>query len=117
MRIYIDPCFLSVVQPTRAFEATSTGTEVTSRTSRLARPPLALPGGIANESTLNPIRPNNGEVGEPVLSEDVASVQEQEEIVEEITEGAGGADEVRAEADEEVRKRKPAARRHTPTRA
>ena len=35
---------------------------------------------------LNPIRPNDGEVSEPVLSEDVASVQKQEENMEEITE-------------------------------
>ena len=45
---------------------------------------------------MNPIRPNDGEVSEPVLSEDVASVQKQEENMEEITEGVEGADGVRA---------------------
>ena len=44
---------------------------------------------------LNPIRPNDGEVSEPVLSEDVASVQKQEEKLEEITESVGDADGVR----------------------
>ena len=52
-----------------------------------------------------------------MLSEDVSSVQKQEDHMEEITEGAEGADGVRAEADEDVRKPKPAARPHTPTRA
>ena len=52
-----------------------------------------------------------------MLSEDVSSVQKQEENMEEITKGAEGADGVRAEADEGVRKPKPVARPHTPTRA
>ena len=45
------------------------------------------------------------------------SVQKQEDNMEEITEGAEGADGVCAEADEDVRKPKPAARPHIPTRA
>ena len=65
---------------------------------------------------MNPKIPNDGEVSQPVLSEDVASVQKQEENMEEITESVGDADGVRAEADEDVRRPKPAARPHTPRR-
>ena len=52
-----------------------------------------------------------------MLSEDVSSVQKQEENMEDITEGVEGVNGVRAEADEDVRRPKPAARPHTPTRA
>ena len=63
--------------------------------------------------SLNPIRPNNGEVSDIV----------QEELAETVAGQAGGttdgdrkSDESRAEVDEEVRKPKPAVRPHTPTR-
>ena len=66
-------------------------------------------------TTLDLIRPDNGRVGDDMPSGDVEAVQVQEEIGD--TEGIEDADESRAEAEEEVRRPKLAARPYTPTRA
>ena len=71
--------------------------------------------GIATR-ILDPIRPQHGELGDDIKSGDMASVQGQAEIKEK-SEGIEDAEIDRAEADEEVRKPKPAARPYTPTRA
>ena len=64
--------------------------------------------------TLDPIRPDNGTVGDNMPSVDVEVVQAQEEIIgDKSIEDA----EKDAEVDEEMRKPKPAARPYTPTRA
>ena len=69
----------------------------------------------STNNTLDPIRPGIGEVGDDVPSENVESMQGQDEKAEaEIEEKS---DEYRAEVEEEVRKPKPAARPCTPTRA
>ena len=65
--------------------------------------------------TLDPIRPNIGEVRDDMLSGNVEAAQGQEVNVEiENVDGVGGN---RVEADEVVRKPKPAPRPYTPTRA
>ena len=61
------------------------------------------------------IRPDNGEVGNNAHSEDVGSLQGQVENAE--VKDAAKDEECRAEAEEEVRIPKPAARPYTPTRA
>ena len=66
-----------------------------------------------NNNTLDPMTPENCELGDDVPSEGVGSMQGQEDKAEaEIDEK-----EYRAEVEEEVRKPKPAARPYTPTRA
>ena len=64
--------------------------------------------------TLDPIRPDNGTVGDNMPSVDVEVVQAQEEII-----GNDGTEDAEkdAEVEEEMRKPKPAARPYTPTRA
>ena len=61
---------------------------------------------------LDPIIPSNCEVRDDMQSGDMAAVRGQEEIVESTEDAAVN----RAEADEEVRKPKPADRPYTPTR-
>ena len=63
--------------------------------------------------TLDPIRPDNGTVGDNMPSVDVEVVQVQEEII-----GEDGIENADKDAEvEEMRKPKPAARPYTPTRA
>ena len=64
--------------------------------------------------TLDPIRPDDGTVGDNMPSVDVEVVQAQEEII-----GNDGIEDAEkdAEAEEEMRRPKPAARPYTPTRA
>ena len=65
-----------------------------------------------SQNTLDPIRPETGEVGNNVPSEGVGSMQGQEDRAE-----AEVDENYRAEVEEEVRKPKPATRPYTPTRA
>ena len=62
--------------------------------------------------TLEHIRPNNGDVRDDTQSGDVESAQGPEDIVENVEDAA----ENRAEAEEDVRKPKPASRPYTRTR-
>ena len=63
--------------------------------------------------TLDPIRADNGTVGDNMPSVDVEVVQVQEEII-----GDDGIENADKDAEvEEMRKPKPAARPYTPTRA
>ena len=64
--------------------------------------------------TLDPIRPDDGTVGDDMPSGDVEVVQAQEEII-----GDDGIEnaEKDAEVEEEMRRPKPAARPYTLTRA
>ena len=63
--------------------------------------------------TLDPIRPDNGTVGDNMPSVDVEVVQVKEEII-----GDEGIENADKDAEvEEMRKPKPAARPYTPTRA
>ena len=64
-----------------------------------------------SQTTLDPIRPETGEVGDDVPSEGVGSMQGQEERAE-----ADIDENYCAEVEDEVRKPKPATRPYTPTR-
>ena len=66
-----------------------------------------------SHNTLDPIRPETGEVGNDVPTEGVGSMQGQEDRAEAKVD----ENEYRAEVEDEVRKPKPATRPYTPTRA
>ena len=69
----------------------------------------------STNNTLDSIRRGIGELGDDVPSEEVESMQGQDEKVEANIEEK--SDEYRADVEEEVRKPKPAARPYTSTRA
>ena len=65
-----------------------------------------------SQHTLDPIKPETGEVGNDVPSENVGAMQGQEETAEAETDESN-----RAEVEDEVRRPMPATRPYTPTRA
>ena len=66
-------------------------------------------------STLHPIRPDNGRMGDDMPSGDVVAVQVEEAIKD--NEGIEDADGSHAEAEDLARRLTPAARPYTPPRA